>query len=483
MHMLTVCSSTHGFKYSYTAETSSAYKDIICAGIYTRVISPVDFSKILLCNIEALQQTLDRAFSLDPEFSSIAARVAAIKLLLITKNAGSSKDQTAEEAILAQVHGVFNLLYDALYACVTATCNSEPGRFISPTHTEHGLHLHAATAVALLVNIIMMCRYFVLVSTSQSPVTSEETSTRPVMDIKLAVNAYIDAVQSTTRRSCMLAEVPEEEIKAFSNAILHNSELLIRVSELLDEDGPFLHRSSTEHCLNTLLSTISRLSSTCSRLGTHINDGIVSSRRALSSESYIMLRSQINRYALRTLDHDALRMDSSLKNRNTNIVQDLVSGLGGLCLIRREYSSVSAEEHPYASRIVRCIRLIRDKVYSSIHASEMEDALSPSQSTNHAVQLHLSEAIAVLKCIRASLLLNPSITTELHETALNHLEKAERLWKSKHDVEQAHSSSDMETSGQESTSSILQDSLVTSPLQSNNESELIQPPQKRPRSL
>ncbi|SCV66309.1 hypothetical protein ANAPRD1_01038 [Anaplasma phagocytophilum] len=483
MHMLTVCSSTYGFKYSYTAETSPAYKDIICAGIYTRVISPVDFLKILHCNIEALQQTLDRAFSLDPEFSSIAARVAAIKLLLITKNAGSSKDQTTEEAILAQVHGVFNLLYDALYACVTATCNSEPGRFISPTHTEHGLHLHAATAVALLVNIIMMCRYFVLVSTSQSPVTSEETSTRPVMDIKLAVNAYLDAVQSATRRSCMLAEVPEEEIKAFSNAILHNSELLIRVSELLDEDGPFLHRSSTEHCLNTLLSTISRLSSTCSRLGTHINDGIVSSRRALSSESYIMLRSQINRYALRTLDHDALRMDSSLKNRNTNIVQDLVSGLGGLCLIRREYSSVSAEEHPYASRIERCIRLIRDKVYSSIHASEMEDALSPSQSTNHAVQLHLSEAIAGLKGIRASLLLNPTITTELHETALHNLEKAERLWKSKHDVEQAHSSSDMETSGQKSTSSILQDSLVTSPLQSNDESELIQPPQKRPRSV
>ncbi|SCV65260.1 hypothetical protein ANAPH2_01207 [Anaplasma phagocytophilum] len=196
-----------------------------------------------------------------------------------------------------------------------------------------------------------------------------------------------------------------------------------------------------------------------------------------------MLRSQINRYALRTLDHDALRMDSSLQNRNTNIVQDLVSGLGGLCLIRREYSSVSAEEHPYASRIERCIRLIRDKVYSSIHAYAMEDALSPSQSTNHAVQLHLSEAIAGLKGIRASLLLNPTITTELHETALHHLEKAERLWKSKHDVEQAHSSSEMETSGQESTSSILQDSLVTSPLQSNDESELIQPPQKRPRSV
>ncbi|MDD9361963.1 MAG: hypothetical protein PV344_03460, partial [Anaplasma sp.] len=111
--------------------------------------------KILHCNVEALQRTLDRAFSLDPEFSPIAERVAAIKLLLITKNAGSSKAQPTEEAILAQVHGVFNLLYDTLYACVTATCNSEPGRFISPTHTEQGLHLHAAMAVAFLVNTIM----------------------------------------------------------------------------------------------------------------------------------------------------------------------------------------------------------------------------------------------------------------------------------------------------------------------------------------
>ncbi|WP_410518483.1 HGE-14 family type IV secretion system effector [Anaplasma phagocytophilum] len=204
--------------------------------------------------------------------------------------------------------------------------------------------------------------------------------------------------------------------------------------------------------------------------------------------SYTILRTLINRYALCTLDHDALCRDSSLRNRNTNIVQDLVSALGCLCLIRREYSSVSTEVYPYARRVERCIRLIRDKVYTSIRASEMEDALSPSQSINNAVQLHLREAIAGLKCIRASLLLNPTLTTELHETALLHLKEAERVWKSQntqcfHDVEQAHSSSDMETSGQKSNSSTLQDSVVASLLQSNDESELIQPPQKRSRYI
>ncbi|WP_249548595.1 hypothetical protein [Anaplasma phagocytophilum] len=57
----------------------------------------------------------------------------------------------------------------------------------------------------------------------------------------------------------------------------------------------------------------------------------------------------------------------------------------------------------------------------------MESALSTSRDTYNTVQLHLEEAVTVLKCVSASLLLNLMLTAELHKTALHYLVEAGRI--------------------------------------------------------
>nr|WP_141728039.1 hypothetical protein [Anaplasma phagocytophilum] len=366
-----------------------------------------------------LRETFEIVVQVDPEISDLVARMAYIESLVNEERAGSSASQ--EEVARLNIMVLLHHCYDALYACVAATCNHE--MFRNPDFVGRGMQLQMAKGCAILVNVVSMVHCFANDADPQAHTEDVACDKEVVSNINLSLNAYLNTKCIAIVRClnpALSAENQEYGRSAF-RVVRHNAELLRKVAELVDHSIPNCFRHYTQSCFGTLSEVIDSCSAECEEILQ--GDEIACMRILLSSEASEACFDDLSRYVNRS------EAGSAAKHRTSACTRALIKAIGCLLLIYREYSaSEESANHPFAGSIEQCIRILRDSVYSQL--SRHEWGKEEGSSVAYEVHLHIRRATDELQAIAPELLLSPHISGELHQKALCCLEEMSCAWKS-----------------------------------------------------
>ncbi|KJV64875.1 putative hGE-14 protein [Anaplasma phagocytophilum str. ApMUC09] len=496
MHSPRIFTSPLDYGYTYSGTASTAYKDTVCAAIRIGSISHEDFLDILRRCVLELRETFEIVAQADPEVADLVARMAYIESLVDDERARGSESQ---EGVVRQLNIMVLLhhCYDALCACVAATCNHE--MLGNPDFVGRGMQLQMAKGCAILVNIVSMVHCFANDADPQAHTEDVACDKEVVSNINLSLNTYLNTKCIAIVR-CLnpaLSAENQQYGRSSSRIVRHNAELLRKVAELVDPSIPHCFRHYTQSCFSTLSEVIDSCSAECEEILQ--GDEIACMRLLLSSEASEACFDDLSRYVNRS------EAGSAAKHRTSACTRALIKAIGCLLLIYREYAASESANHPFACSIEQCIRILRDSVYSQLSHHEWGEA--EGANVAHEVHLHIRRATDELHAIAPELLLpelllSPHISGELHQKALCCLEEMSCAWKSANSEhfsvpEEGESSSrhpatslstEQATSVSTSApalvcaSSVLEEARISSPRSSRTPSGDIEPPVKRARS-
>ncbi|AGR80567.1 HGE-14 family type IV secretion system effector [Anaplasma phagocytophilum] len=491
MHTPRTFTSALDYGYTYSGTASTVYKDTVCAAIRIGAISQEDFLGILRRCVLELRETFELVAQADPEVADLVARMAYIESLVDDERARGSEPQ---EDVVRQLNlmNLVNHLYDALYACVAATCNHE--MFRNPDFVGRGMQLQMAKGCAILVNVVSMVHCFANDADPQAHTEDVACDKEVVSNINLSLNAYLNTKCIAIVRClnpALSAENQEYGRSAF-RVVRHNAELLRKVAELVDHSIPNCFRHYTQSCFGTLSEVIDSCSSECEEILQ--GDEIACMRILLSSEASEACFDDLSRYVNRS------EVGSAVKHRSSSCTYALIRAIGCLLLIYREYAASESANHPFACSIKRCIEILRDSVYPKVSCHEWGE----EKGSNVAYETHLRMCRAAdeLQAVAPELLLSPHISGELHQKALCCLKEMSCAWKSANSEhfsvpEEGESSSrhpSISLSTEQATSvstsapasvcasSVLEEARISSPRSLRTPRGDIEPPVKRARS-
>ncbi|WP_433846489.1 HGE-14 family type IV secretion system effector [Anaplasma phagocytophilum] len=447
MHTPRIFTSALDYGYTYSGTASTAYKDTVCAAIRIGSISHEDFLDILRRCVLELRETFEIVAQADPEVADLVARMAYIESLVDDERARGSESQ---EGVVRQLNIMVLLhhCYDALCACVAATCNHE--MLGNPDFVGRGMQLQMAKGCAILVNIVSMVHCFANDADPQAHTEDVACDKEVVSNINLSLNTYLNTKCIAIVR-CLnpaLSAENQQYGRSSSRIVRHNAELLRKVAELVDPSIPHCFRHYTQSCFSTLSEVIDSCSAECEEILQ--GDEIACMRLLLSSEASEACFDDLSRYVNRS------EAGSAAKHRTSACTRALIKAIGCSLLIYREYAASESANHPFAGSIEQCIRILRDSVYSQLSHHEWGEA--EGANVAHEVHLHIRRATDELHAIAPELLLSPHISGELHQKALCCLEEMSCAWKSANsehfDVPEEGESSSIQpsTSGLVSTS-------------------------------
>ncbi|CEG20569.1 HGE-14 family type IV secretion system effector [Anaplasma phagocytophilum] len=487
MHTPRIFTSPLDYGYTYSGTASTAYKDTVCAAIRIGSISHEDFLDILRRCVLELRETFEIVVQVDPEISDLVARMA----LVDDERARGSESQ---EGVVRQLNIMVLLhhCYDALHACVAATCNKE--MFRNPDFVGRGMQLQMAKGCAILVNIISILHCYAQAVDLQAHAADIECDKEVVSNINLSLNTYLNTKCIAIVR-CLnpaLSTENQEYGRTALRIVRHNAELYRKVAELVEPSIPHCFRHYTQSCFSTLSKVIDSCSAECEEILQ--GDEIASMRLLLSSEASEACFDDLSRYVNRS------EAGSAAKHRTSACTRALIKAIGCSLLIYREYAASESANHPFAGSIEQCIRILRDSVYSQVSRHEWGE--EEGFNLAHEVHLYISRATDELQAIAPEMLLSPHISGELHQKALCCLEEMSCAWKSANsehfDVPEEGESSSRRPSTSLSTeqatsvstsapasvcaSSVLEEARISAPRSSRTPSGDIEPPVKRARS-
>ncbi|SBO13668.1 hypothetical protein ANAPC1_00001 [Anaplasma phagocytophilum] len=447
MHTPRIFTSALDYGYTYSGTASTAYKDTVCAAIRIGSISHEDFLDILRRCVLELHETFEIVAQADPEVADLVARMAYIESLVDDERARGSESQ---EGVVRQLNIMVLLhhCYDALCACVAATCNHE--MLGNPDFVGRGMQLQMAKGCAILVNIISILHCYAQAVDLQAHAADIECDKEVVSNINLSLNTYLNT-QCKALFGCLnpaLSTENQEYGRTALRIVRHNAELYRKVAELVEPSIPHRFRHYTQSCFSTLSKVIDSCSAQCSEI---VKDDVRSSMgMLLSSEAYEALYDDLSRYV------NTSEVGSAVKHRSSSCAYALIRAIGCLLLIYREYAASESADHPFACSTKRCIEILRDSVYSQVSRHELGE--EEGFNLAHEVRLYISRATDELQAIAPEMLLSPHISGELHRKALCCLEEMSCAWKSANsehfDVPEEGESSSIQpsTSGLVSTS-------------------------------
>ncbi|WP_410518463.1 HGE-14 family type IV secretion system effector, partial [Anaplasma phagocytophilum] len=188
MHAPRIFTSRHDYGYTYSGTASTAYKDDIHSAIEAGIVSYEDFLRMLHGCVLESRETFEIVGMADQEVADLAAKMAYIESLVDEEKARSSASQEPAVQQL-NITVLLHYLYDALHACVAATCNKE--MFRNPDFVERGMQLQMAKGCAILVNIISILHCFAKAADPQAHASDVECDQEVVSSIKLSLNTYL----------------------------------------------------------------------------------------------------------------------------------------------------------------------------------------------------------------------------------------------------------------------------------------------------
>ncbi|QLL66645.1 hypothetical protein O998_02140 [Anaplasma phagocytophilum str. Norway variant1] len=418
MHTPRIFTSALDYGYTYSGTASTACKDTVCAAIRIGSISHEDFLDILRRCVLELRETFEIVVQVDPEISDLVARMAYIESLVNEERAGSSASQ--EEVARLNIMVLLHHCYDALCACVAATCNHE--MLGNPDFVGRGMQLQMAKGCAILVNIISILHCYAQAVDLQAHAADIECDKEVVSNINLSLNTYLNTKCIAIVR-CLnpaLSTENQEYGRTALRIVRHNAELYRKVAELVEPSIPHCFRHYTQSCFSTLSEVIDSCSAECGEILQ--GDEIACMRLLLSSEASEACFDDLSRYVKRS------EAGSAAKHRTSACTRALIKAIGCSLLIYREYAASESANHPFAGSIEQCIRILRDSVYSQLSRHEWGE--EEGANVAHEVHLHIRRATDELQAIAPEMLLSPHISGELHQKALCCLEEMSCAWKS-----------------------------------------------------
>ncbi|KDB56198.1 hypothetical protein O997_02260 [Anaplasma phagocytophilum str. MRK] len=490
MHTPRIFTSALDYGYTYSGTASTAYKDTVCAAIRIGSISHEDFLDILCRCVLELRETFEIVVQVDPEISDLVARMAYIESLVNEERAGSSASQ--EEVARLNIMVLLHHCYDALHACVAATCNKE--MFRNTDFVERGTQLQMAKGCAILVNIVSILHCYAQAIDLQAHAADIECDKEVVSNINLSLNTYLNT-QCKALSGCLnpaLSTENQEYGRTALRIVRHNAELYRKVAELVEPSIPHCFRHYTQSCFGTLSEVIDSCSSECEEILQ--GDEIACMRILLSSEAYEALYDDLSRYV------NTSEVGSAVKHRSSSCTYALIRAIGCLLLIYREYAASKSADHPFACSTKRCIEILRDSVYPQVSRNEWGE--EEGSNLAHKVHLYISQATDELQAVAPELLLSPHMSGELYRKALRYLEEMSSAWKSANsehfsvpeegESSSRHPSTSLSTEQATSVStsapasvcasSVLEEARISSPRSLRTPSGDIEPPVKRARS-
>ncbi|UQD53939.1 HGE-14 family type IV secretion system effector [Anaplasma phagocytophilum] len=395
--------------------TSSDYRNTVCYYIRAGKVSLCDLMEVLSDSIGELQRVFVCACSKDEKLSFLADRMSFVQSIVVRK------DERVIYSIgrtLAQDHSVLDFLYDTLFACITATCNKDLSEFTSPLLFRDSIRVQMLEACALLVNIISIYHCFVQTYAPRNTIVPRDNDDETVLHVQLALSAYLNALHAAKSYYYLMSGVPKEEKMSLLRFILHNAELALKVSELVDVDVPFFYRSRIGHLLYTIMDTIES-SYSISR-----PDALTDEEKvlhvSLATEARIVFNFYMNRYIT---DSEAA---CSIQSKTSPVVKALIGAVGCMFLLCRECLLQAKLDNSLTRDIESCITILRDEVYPIVFSYENE--LVSTSALACVVHIHLSHATKKLKAISLDLLLNLAESVALYNIASLYLEKASSAW-------------------------------------------------------
>nr|WP_196295994.1 hypothetical protein [Anaplasma phagocytophilum] len=365
-----------------------------------------------------LRETFEIVVQVDPEISDLVARMAYIESLVNEERARSSASQ--EEVARLNIMVLLHHCYDALYACVAATCNKE--MFRNTDFVEQGTQLQMAKGCAILVNIVSILHCYAQAIDLQAHAADIECDKEVVSNINLSLNTYLNT-QCKALCGCLnpaLSTENQEYGRTALRIVRHNAELYRKVAELVEPSIPHCFRHYTQSCFGTLSEVIDSCSAQCSEI---VKDDVRSSMRLLlSSEAREACFDDLSQYVNRS------EAGSAAKHCTSACTYALIRAIGCLLLIYREYAASESADHPFACSTKRCIEILRDSVYLQVSRHKWGE--EEGANVAYEVHLHIRRATDELQAIAPELLLSPHISGELHQKALCCLEEMSCAWKS-----------------------------------------------------
>ncbi|UQD53938.1 HGE-14 family type IV secretion system effector [Anaplasma phagocytophilum] len=492
MHTPRIFTSSLDYGYTYSGIASTAYKDTVCAAIRIGSILHKDFLEILRRCVLELRETFEIVVQEDHEISDLIAMMAYIESLMDEEREGRSVPQE-DVARQLNIMVLLHHCYDALHACVAATCNKDI--FRNPDLVGRGMQLQMAKGCAILVNIISILHCYAQAVDLQAHAADIECDKEVVSNINLSLNTYLNT-KCVAIVGCLNPELSTENQEYGRRAfriVRHNAELCRKVAELVDPSIPYFFRHYTQSCFSTLNEVIESCSGECEEI---LQGGDERSlmRLLLSLEAYEALYDDLSQYVNKS------EVGTAAKRRSGSCIYALIRAIGCLLLIYREYAASASADHPFACSTKCCIEILRDSVYPKVSRHEWGE----EEGSNVACWAHIRmcQATDELQAVAPELLLNSHISGELHQKALCCLKEMSCAWKSANSehfsVPEEGESSSRQPSTSPSTeqatsvstsapasvcaSSVLEEARISSPRSSRTPSWDIEPPVKRARS-
>ncbi|WP_368680021.1 HGE-14 family type IV secretion system effector, partial [Anaplasma phagocytophilum] len=420
--------------YAYSGLSSTEYKYSLCRAITTGLMPYSEFLKVLREFMLELRSTFDEIRGLDSAFE---ANVHRIEILQRDINAEIA---TGAEPTGRVLHGMMHKLYDVLYDCVTAPCNKDVARFIDPRFIRHGAHLQIAKACGVLVNSIIIVNCCAKTFAGESYTVGNEEDKNNAFKTGIALSAYVHTEFSAARRCLNPSASPEEtkRRKAILRVLRHNTELCLKVSELISHNILSGFRYRTKRCLNGILNVVESTSAECEAM-VHHNDESAYRRLAIAKKARFGFECYCKVHKGLGVAHDLRQWE---RGRYTRA---LVHVTGSLFSMYRGYASTGNTDHVIAGIIGHCLKI-----------------LLSLPGTRRGIGAYGARKVYVDMCsvyedieqrARPELLLNPGAEVKLRDAALRYLSEMMSIWKELHErhldvVEQPDGSPDQpSTSG------------------------------------
>nr|WP_180843776.1 hypothetical protein [Anaplasma phagocytophilum] len=447
--------------YAYSGLSSQEYKDSLCRAITTDLMPYSEFLKVLREFVAELRSTFGELREVDAVFAAKADVVEVIEKCITD---AESAESAMRKSVLCRLIHYF---YDVLQGCVTAPCNQDVTRFSDPRFIRHGVHLQIAKACGILVNAITMANCCAKTVAGESDTVGNEEDKNNAFKTGIALSAYVHTEFSAASRCLNPSASPEEtkRRKAILRVLRHNTELCLKVSELISHNILSGFRYRTKRCLNGILNVVESTSAECEAM-VHNNDESAYRRLAIAKRARRGFAYFFNAYG-----GIGLSVVSKYFNPK-GYLGVLVGAIGSLFSMHRFYSSTGNADHAVAIRIDHCLRVLFTLYRYDVKRETLPSGIRKAYADIRSVYTSISE-------LRPDLLLNPQAEIRWREAALQYCTEMMSIWKELHErhldvVEQPDGSPDQPSTsglgsagagigGSQASSVLLQDHSYAQP--------------------
>ncbi|WP_249549229.1 HGE-14 family type IV secretion system effector [Anaplasma phagocytophilum] len=406
MHTPRIFTSPGMSGYTYSGISSTAYRDIIRNSIISGAMQYDECMRAVVVYASELRGIFHEIRWLDSAFVANVRRMESLGRYVAAESTSSSESAVREKVL----YGIVHRLYDALYYCVTASCNKRVAHFMDSGFIRRGVHLQIANACSILVNVISIVHCCARTATTRSVSTMGESDADNVFNSGISLSAYVN-VKLSALSICLNSSSDSEDTKRRKAILLmvwHNIELCNKVAELVDQDIPRCFRNRAGSCLNKILNAVESSTTACGEMVRNNERARLRLTIAKRARASFMYYSKTYR---------GLAVSGGDKCfRKEGYTAALVRVIGCLFSMYRGYAATDNADYIVATRIEGCLRILLN-----LHNDNVQVARA-SEYRARTVYLDMCSVYEKIDIeVTPDLLLNPRVEIQWRNTALRYL--------------------------------------------------------------